>query len=366
MKIECIKEKLVYAISKAERITTKNITLPILNCVLLEAHDSTLTIKATNLDLGVEITLPVKVIKPGSIAVSGSVLYNFISNLTNDKNITLEVISGNLKVLTKHSQSLIKAFPVDDFPNIPKISGGTPFTFNVPSMIKGFKSVMYSSSVSTIRPVLSSVLVVSEDDGVVFVATDSFRLAEKRVGVKKHKDFSQILIPFKNVGEIIRTLEDIKDDVDVHLSENQIAFSYNDIYVTSRVIDGVFPDYKQIIPKDLKTDVVVLKQDFISSLRISNIFADKFSQVTFNINPKEKTFKITTKNMDIGENENSIDAVIKGEGLSISFNHKYIIDCFQSIDSDSISLSFSDNNKPMVIRGVSDKSFLYLVMPMNK
>lgn len=366
MNIECIKEKLVYAISKAERITGKNITLPILSCVLLEAHDSILTIRATNLDLGVEISLPVKVVKPGKVAVSGSVLYNFISNLTSDKNITLEEVAGNLKVSTKHSESLIKAQPSDDFPSIPRVESGTPFTFNVPNLLKGFKSVMYSSSVSTIRPVLSSVLLASEDDSIAFVATDSFRLSEKRIGVKKPKEFTQILIPFKNIGEIIRTLEDIKEDVVVNLNENQISFSYGDIYITSRVIDGVFPDYKQIIPKDVKTDVVVLKQDFISALRISNIFSDKFSQVTFHISPKEKIFKITTKNMDIGENVNKLDAVIKGDELTISFNYKYIIDCFQSIDSDSISLSFSDTNRPMVIRGVSDKSFLYLVMPMNK
>ena len=366
MNIECIKEKLTYAVSKAEKVTSKNITLPILSCVLLEATDSTLTIKATNLDIGIEISIPVKITTPGKIAVSGSVLYNFISNITNDKNISLEVIGGNLKVKTKHSESLIKAFPVDDFPNIPKVSSDKPFTFNVPNLIKGFKSVMYSSSVSTIRPVLSSILLDSEEDSVVFVATDSFRLAEKKVGVKKHKEFNQILIPFKNIGEIIRSLEDIKDDVNVYLNENQIAFSYNDIYVTSRVIDGAFPDYKQIIPKETKTEVTLLKQDLISGLRISNIFADKFSQVIFNINPTEKIFKITTKNMDVGENENNLDCVIKGDGLTISFNYKYIMDCFQSIDSDSITLSFSDINKPMIVRGVSDKSFLYLVMPMNK
>ncbi len=366
MNIECIKDKLSYAIGKAERITGKNINLPILSCVLLEANDSSLTIKATNLDIGIEINLPVKVNKAGKVAVSGAVLSNFISNLTNDKNITLEEVSGNLKVSTKHSQSLIKTFPVDDFPNIPRVLSDKPFTFNIPSLMKGFKSVMYSSSVSTIRPVLSSLLLASEEDSVVFVATDSFRLSEKVVGVKKHKEFSQILIPFKNVGEIIRTLEDIKEDATVCLNENQIAFSYGDIYITSRVIDGVFPDYKQIIPKDIKTEVIVLKQDFVSALRISNIFSDKFSQVTFHIESKNKTFKITTKNIDIGENVNNIDAVIRGDELSISFNYKYIIDCFQSIDSDSISLSFSDTNKPMVIRGVGDKSFLYLVMPMNK
>ena len=366
MNIECIKEKLAYALLKAERVVGKNITLPILSCVLLEAHDSVLTIKSTNLDIGLEITLPVKVVKPGSVAVSGSVLTNFVSNITNDKNITLEVVSGNLKISTKHSHTTIRALATDDFPNIPKVSSDKPFTFNVPNLIKGFKSVMYSSSVSTIRPILSSILLASEEDSVVFVATDSFRLAEKRVGVKKHKDFSQILIPFKNVNEIIRTLEDIKDDVNVFLNENQIAFSYNDIYITSRVIDGSFPDYRQIIPKETKTEVVVLKQDFISSMRISNVFSDKFSQVTFFVSPKDKKFTITTKNLDIGENVNSLDGVLKGEELTISFNYKYIIDCFQSIDSDSISLSFSDTNKPMVIRGISDKSFLYLVMPMNK
>lgn len=365
MNIECTKEKLSYAVSKAERITSKNITLPVLSCILLEAKNSTLTIKATNLDLGIEISIPVKVLKPGKVAVSGTILNNFISNVS-DNNIILEESSGNLIVKTKHSESVIKSFPTEDFPNIPKITNGKSFTFNSPSLIKGFKSVLYSASNSTIRPVLSSIMIASEDEEVVFVATDSFRLSEKRVGTKKHKDFSQILIPFKNVGEIIRTVEDIKDDLEVSLNENQISFTFNDLYITSRVIDGTFPDYKQIIPKDFKTEVTLLKQDLISSLRISNIFSDKFSQVIFNVIPKEKILKITTKNSDVGENINSIDGVIKGDSLTISFNYKYIMDCFQSIDADSVTLYFSDLNKPMIVRGVGDKSFLYLVMPMNK
>ncbi len=366
MNIECIKEKLGAALSKVEKITGKNISLPILSCVLLEAKDSTLTIKATNLDLGIEIKLPVKVIKPGVVAVSGGVLNNFIGSLQNDKNISLEVVDGNLKVKTEHSQALIKTFPIDDFPGIPKINDGISFTFNISDLIKSFKSVIYSASISTIRPTLSSVLIYSEEDSIVCVATDSFRLAEKRAKVKKHKDFNQILIPVKNIPEIIRTFEDIKDDVTVFLNQNQIAFVYENIYLTSRVIDGTFPDYKQIIPKEVKTEVVVLKQDFITALKISNIFSDKFSQVVFNISPKNKTFSMTTRNMDIGENIHKLDAVLKGDDLNISFNFKYIVDCFQSMDSDSVSLYFCDTNRPMVMTPVGDKSFLYLVMPMNK
>ena len=366
MNIECVKEKFVKALSKAEKVTGRNITLPILSCVLLEAKDSVLTIKATNLDLGIEIKLPVKVIKPGSVAVPGSILSNFVSNLNNEKNISLEVVDGNLKITTSHSHSTIKAFPIDDFPSIPKVSDATTFTFNTQDLLKGFKYVAYSASNSTIRPVLSSILMYPEDDFVVCVATDSFRLAEKKIKVKKPKEFKQVLIPLKNIPEIIRTLEDTKDEMTVLLNQNQIAFVYEDIYITSRVIDGTFPDYRQLITKDIKTEVVVLKQDLVGALKVSNIFSDKFSQVIFDISGKDKKFNISTKNIDIGENIQNIDAVIKGEDLTVSFNYKYIIDCFNSIESDSVSLQFNDRNHPMLISGVGDKNFLYLVMPMNK
>ncbi len=366
MNIECIKEKLSYALGKAERVTGKNITLPILSCVLLEASDSILTIKATNLDLGIEIKVPVKVTTPGSVAVSGTILNNFISNIGGDKNITLEVIDGNLKVSTKHSESTLKSFPIDDFPTIPKVIDENSFTLNGQDLVKGLKSVMYSASISTMRPVLSSVMVYSEEDNIVFVATDSFRLAEKKIRVKKHKDFNQILIPFKNISDIIRVIEDIKEDVTVFLNQNQLALSHENLYVTSRVIDGVFPDYKQLIPKDTKTEVILLKQDLINAFKLSNIFLDKFSRVTFTIFPDKKTFTLSTKNIDIGENTNSVDAVVKGDELTINFSYKYIVDCFQSLNSDSISLSFTDSNRPMIIRPVTDTSFLYLVMSMNK
>ncbi len=365
MNIECIKEKLVSAISKAEKVTSKNITLPVLSCILLEVENSILTIKATNLDIGLEIKIPVKMIKPGTVAVPGTILNNFISNLT-DKNISLEDQGGNLKITTNQTQSIIKTFPHDDFPTIPKISNEQSIQLNSKTFIKGLKSVIYSASISSIRPVLGSVMVDSLEDNIIFAATDSFRLAEKKINVKKHKEFSQILIPFKNVGEIIRIFDDYTGDFDVFVSQNQITFSYSDFYLTSRIIDGAFPNYEELIPKNIKTEVVLLKQDFINNLRISNIFSNKFNQVTFTISSKEKRFKVTTKNIDVGESVNSIEAVVKGDDLQVSFNYKYIVDCFQSIDSDSISLSFHDENKPMIIRGVSDKTFTYLVMPMNK
>jgi DNA polymerase-3 subunit beta len=216
------------------------------------------------------------------------------------------------------------------------------------------------------KPELSSVYVYSDEDELFFVATDSFRLAEKKIKAKKSPEISSLLIPVKNISEITRVLDAVKGDVDVALSKNQISFKYPGVYLTSRVVDGVFPDYKQIIPKKHTTSVTLLKQDLMNALKIATIFSDKFNKLAISIDVKEKKLKLTTKNADIGENTNMLDAVIEGESIEINFNYKYIVDCFHSVDSDSIVLEFNGLNRPLVIKGVNDSSFLYLVMPINK
>ncbi len=366
MKIECIKEKLSSAISKAERVTGKNNTLPVLGCILLDVKNNTCTIKATNLDMGIKMTIPVKASKEGIVAVPGTVLHNFISNLYGDKNIKLELINGNLFVGTGKSSTTIKSLPYEDFPTIPEVSDGKSFTIRSLDLVKGLKSVWYSASTSSMKPELGSVYVYSDAEDLVFVATDSFRLAEKRVRMKKPKEIGQILIPFKNIPEIMRVLEEMDGDVEVTANKNQISFSAEGVYLTSRVIDGTFPDYKQIIPKKSTTEAVVLKEDFMNALKLANVFSDTFKQVNIKTDIVKKLLQIKTKNADIGENVNTLDAVLSGEGLEINFNYKYIMDCFQSIAADSVTLQFTALNRPMIIQGISDKSFTYLVMPMNK
>jgi DNA polymerase III subunit beta len=366
MKAECVKEKFCSAVSKAEKITGKNMTLPILSCIMIEAKSNYLILKATNLDLGIEIKIPAKVISEGIITVPGSVLNSFISNISNDTNLTLQDIDGNLSISNKNTQTVIKGHQSEDFPTIPRVKDGKIYEINSPDLVKGLKSVWYSASLSNIKPELSSVYIHIKEEGLVFVATDSFRLAEKVVKFKKNSDFEQILIPFKNVADLLKIINDERESLAINFTKNQISFEYKDIYIVSRVIEGVFPDYQQIIAKEFTTEVIVLKQDFINMLKISNIFSDNFNQINIKVSPKEKVLELKTKNSNIGENVNKLTATITGDEIEINFNHKYIIDCFQSIDSDSISLSFNGLNKPMVIRGISDKSFTYLVMPMNR
>lgn len=366
MKAECIKEKFCLAVSKVEKVTGKNMTLPILSCILIEAKGNFLIFKATNLDLGIEIKIPAKISLEGVVAVPGNILNSFLTNLAGSNNLNLEEKGGNLLISTLESQALIKSYPSDDFPTIPKVVDGRIYEINSTDLIKGLKSVWYSSSLSSIKPELSSVFIHIKDEGLAFVATDSFRLAEKIVKFKKTDDFDQILIPFKNVADILKIISDEKEMLAINSTKNQISFEYKDVYIVSRVIDGVFPDYQQIIAKDFKTEVIILKQDLINILKLSNIFSDNFNQINIKVSPKDKLLEIKSKNSNIGESVNKLTASITGEEVEINFNHKYIVDCFQSIDSDTILLSFNGLNKPMVIRGVSDKSFTYLVMPMNR
>ena len=366
MKFECVVEKLKEAIQKVEKITQKNSTLPILSCVLLEVSKNTLTIKATNLDLGIEFNIPVKTVVEGSIAVPAIIFSQFLNSITNEKSVSVYVDGGVLNLKTDKSKTTIKTFPTDDFPIIPRVEEGKEFDVDASDFVKGLKSVWYGASLSSIKPELSSVYIYGDLGEIVFVATDSFRLGEKRLKCKKTIDMPTVLIPNKNVGEIIRALDNFSEEVTMTMSKNQIVFTSNSLYLTSRVVDGNFPDYKQIIPKEFTTNVVVLKADLLNSLKATNVFLDSFNQVRFFIEPKTKRMELSAKNGDVGQNTVSLGAVLEGQDVSVGFNYKYLSDCFQSIDSDSVSLEFCGANKPLVIKGISDNSFLYLVMPMNR
>ncbi|MFA6274198.1 MAG: DNA polymerase III subunit beta [Candidatus Paceibacterota bacterium] len=365
MKLECELEKIKEAIYQTEKITGKNLTLPILNSILFIASGKTLKLRATNLSVGVEIEVPAKIEKEGILAVSGNVLINVFSNFNQKESVFLEEEDGNLLIKTKKNKIKIKGQPHGDFPTIPTVSGDV-FKIENQQLINGIKSVYYSASLSDIKPEISSIYIYTNENNLIFVATDSFRLAEKKIKTKKQEEIPGILIPFKNVSEILRVFGDIKEEINVCFNKNQISLTSEKIYFTSRVIDGIFPDYRQIIPKEIKTEVIVLKQDLLNALKLANVFSDKFNQVGVLINKKEKLFELYSKNNDIGENKTQLESTISGENIELGFNYKYFIDCFQSINTDSISIKFNESSKPIIVSGVSDNSFVYLIMPMNK
>jgi len=366
MEIECVKDKLKNALVKVNRTTGKHASLPVLSYILIIAEQNKIILRSTNLDVGVEIEMAAKVKKEGSVAVPGTVLGQLLGTLQKDKTVTLSGKEGNVYIKTDSSETTITGVNGDDFPTLPVVNNGDGFEVDAECIVHGVRSVVYSASTSDIKPELSSVYMYGEGGGIKFVATDSFRLAEKSISIKNIRAFPGVLIPFKNANEIATILEDVNGSVDVLFSGTQIAVSAGDIYITSRLVDATFPDYKQIIPTEESTQAVLLKQDVMNVLKINTIFANKFNQIFIHINPKNKEFSIQTKNTQLGENKTRIDGSLSGELVDMSVNYKYINDALPTIKSDSISLSFNGGNKPVIIKGVDDNTFRYLVMPMNR
>lgn len=364
MKCTITKDIFEEAVSRVEKATGKNLSLTVLRYILLTAKNKTLTLRATNLDIGIEISVPARVEHDGVLAVQGDVLNAFLVNTTGDK---VELIQDGKTLLVESGSvnAKLHTVPHEDFPTLPNVKG-VKLTLPKNAFIDGLRSVWYSAAPSSMKPELSSVFVGYENNTLVFAATDSFRLTEKKVMLKdKLETFSPILIPIKNTTEIVRNLERADGKVEISFTENQIAFSFENTYLTSRLIDGTFPDYKQIIPDTFVSEAVVLKQDLAQELKVVHVFANKFNQIRIVLNSKKKHIALTTTS-DVGEGSAPLEGVIKGEELDISFNYKYITDCFSSITTDSIGLYFSGQGKPLVIKGVGDTTFLYLVMPMNR
>ncbi len=365
MKLECVKLNLKDALLTAERFTGKRASLPVLRYVLFIAGEKSLKLRATNLEMGIEIELPARVEKEGVIAIPADTLGNFLSNLPNEKNVTIEQVEGNLLIAGSTYSTVIKGFPYEDFPTLPFVTKGVSFDIEARQLVEGFRATQFSVALSMVKPEFASVYVYTEEGMLVMVATDSSRLGEKRITLKNAPEGLSMLIPGTNVVELVRALEGANERVSVVATKNQVTFSTEYIHITSRLVDGVFPDYHQIVPKKFTTEAVLLRQDLIDRLRMTTVFSGKLQQVRLKIYPQEKLFEVESRNDEIGETSQQVEATLSGESVEFLLNQRFLNDVLSYLSSDSVTLSASGQGKPLVVRGVGDHSFLYLLMPMR-
>ena len=359
------KEKLLNAVLLAERVVGKRESLPILSSILLDVG-SELLIRATNLEAGVDVGVVGEVVEKGVLAVPASILSQTLRAISGDK-VSLKSEGVNLLVEAKGSKTLIKTIPHDEFPTLSTKSSEKGMKISRVLLLQALQSVTYASSTSMIRPELGSVFVSVKDSQVVTVATDSFRLAEKTVRDASGDGSGDVLIPLKHAQELIHVLERLgSEEVLISIEESQLILSTEGLRFVSRIIDGTFPNYKEIIPKAFTTEATLLKSDFAETLRKARVFSGADQHVGFHVYPKKKVFDVTAQSAAIGEMSDSLEAAVSGDDIDVNFHIGYVADCLQSIPSDSITLGFSGAGKPLVLRGVSDATFMYLVMPLNR
>jgi len=366
MKLTTTKEKILSAAVIAERIVGKKESLPILSCILIDVG-TVVSVRSTNLEAGVDVGVVGDVEEKGVVAVPASIFSQTIRSISGDK-VVLKTDSENLVVESRGTRTVIKAIPHEEFP---KLSWGDDGKKSASIMrlavIKGMQSVLYSASHSMIRPELGSIYLSIKKEGIVFAATDSFRLAERVMKGGVSSGEGEFLVPLKHAAELVYVLErNSGEHVKIHTSDSQLIVTMDNVRFVARVVEGIFPNYTEIIPKTFTTEATILKNDFAEMLRKARVFSGNDQYVGLHVYPKKKIFSATAQSPDVGETSDSIDAAVSGEDIDINFHIGYLADCVPAVDSDSITLGFSGPSRPLVIRGASDPGFTYLVMPLNR
>lgn len=356
--------QLVKALELVTKISTKHVTLPVLQCVLITVTDK-ITFKATNLELSIEVVLKGQVKEQGVIAVPAITLLQSVQYI-NQTDVVLRVEENVLLIETNQTNTSIKAIATDEFPNIHHLEG-EGVVLNRSLFALGIKTTAFAASQSSIKPELGSVYIQQKKEhSLTFVSTDSFRLMEKTVAQKSVVLKNSFLVPQKNAIELARICDLLQSDPTLVVTENQCSldFAEEGVYLTSRLVSGSFPDYEQIIPKEYVSHATLLKADLQNAFKKTSVFLNKFLQVSLTLTKKALT--VSSQNNEVGHITDTMNAVVNGEELSLNFNQNYVIEPLSHITDDSIILNFAGIGRPLVITGANDKSLRYLVMPMNR
>ena len=365
MKFLCLKDNLKEGLSIVEKIVDRNTALPILEYFLLNTEKGQLIITGTNLEIGIQSKVQGKVEEDGALTTPARILTQLIS-ISHQEKVFLEGDSTHLTIKDEKTSSTLKSLDPEDYPLFPTFTPEGSFTLQVKDLREALEMVSFSLSGSDTRPELSGVFVDISSKEIVFAATDSFRLAEKRIPHSTNLSPFSFIIPTRTVQEIVRisTLRP-QGELTAEFNKNQITFHHPNATLASRLVSHTFPDYQQIIPQGVKTELVVDRKEFQHALQLASVIAGKFKEVTL-LFEGDQHFIVRAKNQELGEYESKVPLKKqRGDSLSISFNVSYLLDVFHTSTGPEIQLQFFGESRPGMVKFPSDAHYLYLIMPLR-
>lgn len=363
MKIICLQENLKNNLNITQNIIGRNLTLPILNNLLLETEKGRLRVSSTNLEIGINTWTSCKVEKEGAVTCPAKILAGFVNGLPNKK-VELEVKNNTLTIKCENYKANLKGLPADDFPIIPQIK--EPVSMEIKNSVfkEGLSQVVGAASLSESRPEIAGILLKPGKNDLKLVATDSFRLAEKKIfDVDKKAEFNQLIIPQRTVQELIRILAEKEGDLRICLGSNQVLFDSGEAQLISRLIDGQYPDYQQIIPTSFAIQATVDKEELMNAIRIAGLFSSKINDVKFSLQGGK--LEVLAQDQDLGENKTDLSAEIKGKSIQVIFNYRYLLEGLGNITTKQVFLGLNSESSPAIIKPVGDDTFVYVIMPIK-
>jgi len=376
MKFTSLVEGLKKAVIMAERATGKNLTLPVLNNLLLEIKKGQLKISATDLEIGLDTYVSGKSEKEGDkeegISVPAKTLSNFLSNLSEEK-IVLESKDNVLSIKSGNFDATIQGLSSQDFPVIPEIKSDNFFELENMVLFNALSQIINSAGYTNGRPELNGILFDYNESELKLVSTDSFRLSEKTLKENQFKTNQKsnlrVVIPLKTAQEVLRISQDLKPEgnhmVKIIIDPNQICFHFGFLTLISRLIEDNFPKYENIVPKKFDTNIASSKKSLMDAIRIAGLFAGKSNDIKWQLYPNQKEIIIGSEDPSLGKGQSKVEVQITGAEMEIKFNYRYLLDGLNNIGFNQISIGLNTDSSPVLFRAAEDESYIYILMPLK-
>jgi DNA polymerase-3 subunit beta len=372
MKVTCLQENLARGLGIVGRAVALRSTLPITSNVLIATEHGRIKLAATNLDIALSCWIGGQIEDEGAITVPARLLTDFVNSLPAEKiSLTLAPRSRQVKLVCARNEATIGGMDADDFPPIPAVEGDT-LEIDAKMLREAITQVVFSAATDDSRPVLTGVDLVVEGNKLTLAAADGFRLAVRHLDLKKKvAERQEVIVPARALAELNRLLQDQDEPVQMTFNTNktQVLFRLKDVELVAQLIQGTFPDYSRLIPKEWGSRAVVEVRDFLQETKIASIFARDGSgivRITFqggdDGGPGQMT--VSARAEEIGDNEGKLDAAVEGEASKIAFNGKYLQDVLAVLDGGRVALETTGPSQPGVIRPLDNDNYVHVVMPM--
>jgi DNA polymerase-3 subunit beta len=375
MKISSLQENLKSGLNLAGHIAGKNANLPILNNVMIAARDGNIKLVATDLEIGIVATVRGKVEAEGALTADAKIVTEYVSLLPNQK-VDLEGKDNALKVRCENYKTTIKGQSAEDFPLIPKVEREQSLRVGTAEFREALAQVIFAVSTSETRIELSGVLFAFEPGKLTLAATDSYRLAERVIKAEYGGEGQKkMIVPAKTLQEVSRILSQVKTEavdegageLTVYISENQILFQVGPVELVSRLIEGQYPDYRQIIPAASVTKATLDKGEFARAIKAAAIFSKAgINDINLDLPQGKNTITITSASSQVGDNVINLPAATSGNDNGIVVNYRYLLDGVNNIGGDSVRLDIIDGSTPCVLRPDKGEDYLYVIMPIKQ
>ena len=369
MKLSVMQENLARGLGIVSRAVSSRSTLPVLSNVLLRTEDAGLKLTATNLEIGITCWVAGKIDAEGAMTVPARLFNDLVAGLPAGERIELEADDATtLRIKAGRYQTQLRGIDAEEFPVIPS-PGERPTTrVNQKELRHALSEVVFAAASDEARPILTGVLGRFEGDQLTLAAADNYRIAVRTIPILDAVPETSVVIPARALNELARVLADVEDPVEVVLAgaRNQVLFHLEGIDLVSRLIDGQFPNYQQVLPQSHNTRAVLDREELLRAVRPAALIAHESANIVkLQIGGDGDPGVTVSANAEVGDHVGAVEAAVEGDGTTIAFNARYLADVLTNVDADQFALELNGPLSPGVFKPVGDDRYVHVVMPVR-